>query len=55
MLSGDLVCGNRVLRAGDYQTSVAGSLHPEQTSIEGCTAFVRSSLENEFLTGAGAT
>ena len=37
ILSGDLVIGDRKLRAGDYHHADGGSQHTENHSVEGCT------------------
>jgi anti-sigma factor ChrR (cupin superfamily) len=36
MISGDLVIGDEVLHAGDYQLAPAGSRHPALTTRRGC-------------------
>jgi len=37
ILTGDLVVGDRKLRAGDFHHADSGSLHGENYSVEGCT------------------
>ena len=48
VLEGDLRCGNRVLRAGDYQRAEPGSTHEAQTTEEGCVVLIISALTDVF-------
>jgi anti-sigma factor ChrR (cupin superfamily) len=49
VLEGDLIVGEDVLRAGDFQRSEAGSVHPPQSTRAGCLLYILSSLEDELL------
>ncbi len=40
VLSGDVVTGGRLLRAGDYYHAAAGTVHNDTVSPSGCTAVV---------------
>src|SRR4051812_26020384 len=40
VLSGDVITGGRMLRAGDYYHAAAGSTHVDTVSPSGCTALV---------------
>ena len=49
VLEGDLHVGDAVLRAGDYQRAVEGSLHGIQSTEGGCLLLVTSSLTDEHV------
>lgn len=49
VLEGDLRFGDQVMGEGDHMVAVAGSVHTELTSREGCTALVISCLDDERL------
>lgn len=55
VLAGDLHVGAGLhMRAGDYQRVEKGSLHPAQTTDEGCTLFISSSMSDELVLGLQA-
>lgn len=49
ILEGDLWVDQQVYAQGDYLCSLAGSAHSPHT-VGGCLAFVRTSLDDEWLT-----
>jgi len=49
VLSGDLVVGDRPMRAGDYQLAEKGSVHPVQTTRGGCMLYIASSQDDELI------
>lgn len=49
VLSGELQVGERTLRAGDYQLSQENSVHPVQSTREGCLLYITSSQDDELL------
>jgi anti-sigma factor ChrR (cupin superfamily) len=51
VLEGDLRCGDRVLRAGDFQRAEAGSTHEAQHTEEGCLVLLISSITDVFPQG----
>jgi putative transcriptional regulator len=54
VLAGDLSVGGEIrMRAGDYQRVERGSVHPVQTTEQGCLLLIVSSLHDELLEGAG--
>ena len=40
VLSGDVITGGRLLRAGDYYFAAEGTMHAETVSPSGCTALI---------------
>ena len=50
VLEGDLVAGDEVLHAGDYQFAAEGSVHGVQSTERGCTLLIISSRHDELLT-----
>ncbi len=49
VLSGDLRVGERELRAGDFQISQTNSVHPVQSTREGCLLYISSSQDDELV------
>jgi anti-sigma factor ChrR (cupin superfamily) len=49
VLEGDLLVGDRVLGAGDYQRAPAGSRHGPQVTRQGCLLLITSSLTDVFV------
>jgi anti-sigma factor ChrR (cupin superfamily) len=49
VLEGDLVIGELVMHAGDFQRMERGSRHPEQHTRGGCLLFLRSSTADRLL------
>ena len=49
MLEGDIQVGEVTMRAGDYQCMERGSVHPVQSTREGCRLLIVSSLSDELL------
>ncbi len=49
VIEGDLHVSGTVLLAGDYQRADPDSVHGPQWTENGCTAFIISSLHNEFF------
>lgn len=49
VLSGDLRVGDRELRAGDFQISQTDSVHPVQSTREGCLLYISSSQDDELV------
>jgi quercetin dioxygenase-like cupin family protein len=49
VLEGELVVGELLLRAGDYQRMPAGSRHGIQRTERGCLLLITSSLTDEFI------
>ncbi len=49
VLSGDLHVGDVVMRAGDYQRASSGTVHGVQSTEEGCTLLIVSSLHDELI------
>jgi anti-sigma factor ChrR (cupin superfamily) len=51
VLSGDLHHEDRVMRAGDYELTTAGTRHERQWTDDGCLLLIRSSLSDELIGG----
>ncbi len=49
VLTGDLSFGDCHMKAGDYQVAERGSVHPVQSTENGCTLLIISSLDDEPL------
>jgi anti-sigma factor ChrR (cupin superfamily) len=49
VIEGDLLVGETVMHAGDYQRAAAGSLHPLQLTQAGCTLLITSSQDDELV------
>lgn len=49
VLSGDLHHDDRVMRAGDYELTTAGTRHDRQWTDDGCLLLIRSSLSDELI------
>ena len=49
VLEGDLDVGDRRMRAGDFQRAEEGSVHPTESTREGCLLLIVSSLRDEML------
>ncbi len=49
VISGDLVVGDLVMTAGDYQRAEGGSVHVMQSTREGCLLYIVSSQHDELL------
>ena len=50
VLAGDLEVGDQLeMHAGDYQRVERGSVHPPQTTREGCLLLITSSMHDELL------
>jgi quercetin dioxygenase-like cupin family protein len=49
VLSGEILVGERPMKAGDYQISQRDSVHPVQSTREGCLLYIRSSQDDELL------
>lgn len=49
VLSGDLRVGERELCAGDFQVSQTDSVHPVQSTREGCVLYISSSQDDELI------
>jgi anti-sigma factor ChrR (cupin superfamily) len=52
VVEGDLVVGERTLRAGDFKLARSGSIDPVQATRSGCVLFITSSLRDELLPDA---
>ena len=52
VLEGDLRTGDVWMHAGDYQHAAAGSVHPVQSTVQGCLLLIHSSLQDELLAHA---
>jgi quercetin dioxygenase-like cupin family protein len=48
VVSGDLHVGDRRMHAGDFQRAEPGSLHPVQSTENGCVLLLTSSLHDEL-------
>ncbi len=49
VLSGELLVGDYPMKTGDYQISQRDSVHPVQSTREGCLLYIRSSQDDELL------
>lgn len=49
VLEGDIDVGGIEMKAGDYQRVEAGSVHPVQSTREGCRLLIVSSLHDELI------
>jgi len=49
VLSGDLRVGERELKAGDFQVCQNASIHPVQSTREGCLLYISSSQDDELI------
>jgi hypothetical protein len=49
VLSGEILVGERPMKAGDYQISQRDSVHPVQSTRDGCLLYIRSSQDDELL------
>ena len=49
VVSGEILVGERTLRAGDYQVASTGSVHGVQRTESGCVLFIVSSQDDELL------
>lgn len=50
VLEGDLRVGDLHMRGGDFQRAERGTVHPAQTTDEGCVLLIVSSTADELLT-----
>lgn len=49
VVEGDIDVGGEVMHAGDYQFAPEGSVHPVQTTEEGCVLLIVTSDRDEFV------
>jgi anti-sigma factor ChrR (cupin superfamily) len=49
VIQGDLHVAGMILHAGDYQRAASDSVHGVQSTENGCTLFIMSSLHDELL------
>jgi len=54
VLTGDLVIGDRALRAGDFHHADGGSWHEENYSVEGCTLLAVLTVDDPLVAFAAA-
>ena len=52
VIDGEILVGERRMRAGDYQMARCGSIHPVQSTENGCLLLIVSGLEDDILPGA---